>query len=245
MSIIQGIRGSFNLFGCRGVVLTSTNRLVGWPKEIKTSCHGACHPVHLRLRTSDVSVYSDILLRDAYELELRDFQPRTIVDVGANVGLASVYFANRYPSAKIIALEPEPSNFAVLVKNVAPYRTITSVNAALWKEDTQVHVGVESDDAGKWAFKVVPAGGSQVRGVTMQTLMRETGLGSIDLLKVDIEGGEKEVFESCDWLQSVKVMIIELHDRILPGCRDSVTAAANGFQICEKGEMTLYVRVPS
>jgi hypothetical protein len=65
---------------------------------------------------------------------------------------------------------------------------------------------------------------------------------SIDLLKVDIEGAEKEVFAACDWMDSVRCLMIELHDRFKPGCSEAVNAVVQGFSTSERGETTLYVR---
>ena len=130
----------------------------GTPKEIKARHSPAVkHPVHLRVRTSDVSLYKDIILRKEYDLGLPEFSPRTIVDAGANSGMATLYYANKYPNAKIVAVEPEPSNYAALVKNVAPYPNVTPINAALWNKDGTVSLGptgLDSTPYGKWAFQV-------------------------------------------------------------------------------------------
>jgi hypothetical protein len=76
----------------------------------------------------------------------------------------------------------------------------------------------------------------------MRTLMTETGIDSIDLLKMDVEGAEVEAFEQSDWMSGVQVVVIELHDNIKPGCRATVTSAAKGFKQWERGEMTFYAR---
>ncbi len=68
--------------------------------------------------------------------------------------------------------------------------------------------------------------------------MRETGIVSIDLLKVDIEGAEIEVFESCPWIKNVQITAIELHERVRPGCSATVTKAAGDFHWDQRGEIT-------
>jgi Methyltransferase FkbM domain len=70
--------------------------------------------------------------------------------------------------------------------------------------------------------------------------MLEAGIDSVDLLKVDIEGAEKEVFESCPWISKVRVLAIELHDRVRIGCSLAVKTAAKGFQSNERGEVTFF-----
>src|ERR1700674_2609294 len=74
----------------------------------------------LRANTSDIQTFEQIFISQTYELGI-DIEPQLIVDGGANVGYASIYFANRYPAAQIIALEPEESNFELLKENTTPY----------------------------------------------------------------------------------------------------------------------------
>jgi FkbM family methyltransferase len=245
MSLSAGIQGYYQLFGLRGVCAISSYRVFGTPKEIKAWHSAVKHPVHLRVRTSDVSLYKDIILRKEYDLGLPDFSPKTIVDAGANSGMATLYYANKYPNAKIVAVEPEPSNYAALVKNVSPYPNVTPIHAALWNKDGTVSLGptgLDSTPYGKWAFQVSDVG-VQTRAITMGTLMAETKIDTIELLKMDIEGAELEAFENCEWMAGVQVVVIELHDHIKPGCRAAVSSAAQGFRQWERGEMTFYARV--
>ena len=76
--------------------------------------------------------------------------------------------------------------------------------------------------AEKWAFAVQKdvSGVGTIRGITMNELFDEFGIDRIDLLKLDIEGAEKEVFGSgpTAWLDRVGVIAIELHDCFKPGC---------------------------
>ncbi len=244
MSILQGLNGYYQTCGVRGVLAISTYRLVGLPKEIRIQPEGVKHAVHLRVRTTDVSVYHEILLRGEYAIDLPS-PPKTIVDVGANIGMASLFFAHRYPQARIIAVEAEPSNFTMLTKNVAGYPNIVPIHAALWNKDGEISVS-DPDPAdgafGKWGFFTHEGDGVRVRAVTMPTLMKEKGIESIDLLKVDIEGAEKEVFSECDWMDRVDCLAIELHDRWKPGCTAAVSAVTAGFRKFEKGETSFYVR---
>ena len=157
--------------------------------------------------------------------------------------MASILFALKYPTARIIAIEPEPSNFAALIRNTAPYKTVTPIQAALWREEGEVTLG-PSDAHPKGAFQIVENGEQRVRAITMDAVMRETGVDSIDLLKVDIEGAEVEVFESCPWISKVRIIAIELHDRVRPGCSSAVKNAVRGLHCDHKGDVTFFVRQP-
>ena len=244
MSLLDRIAGYYDILGIRGIFAISVYRLTGHPREITARADCVTNPVHLRIRTSDLSVYRDILLRGEYALDL-PFTPAAIVDAGANIGMASIYYTHRYPEARIIAVEAEHSNFEVMCRNVAPYHNILPIHAALWSRDGFIQVS-EPDPAsgasGKWAFVTHEGRGVRVRAMTMRTLMIEANIQHIDLLKVDIEGAEKEVFERCDWMEKVRALVIELHERLKPGCAAAVDSVTSGFAKSGRGEMTFYVR---
>ena len=94
----------------------------------------------------------------------------------------------------------------------------------------------------KWAFFVHEGPGIPVRTISMRFLMNEMKIASIDVLKVDIEGAGKEVFKSCDWIDAVGCVMIELHDRFKPGCSVAVSSVMQGFSTSQQGETTIYYR---
>ena len=234
--------------GARGVAAYCSYRLFGSPRSLTIKPVGTPSSVTLRMRTGDISIYEEVLLRGQYALPVT-FMPKTIVDLGANIGMASVYYANQYPEAKIVAAEAEASNFAALCQNVRSYRNILPVHAAVWSGDGLVTMTTpEGTDAGidTLTFAVREGDGTQVRSVTMTTLMRETGISSIDLLKVDIEGAEKEVFEAAsDWVHGIRCIAIELHDRFKPGCTSALRSVTGDFLESQRGETTFYIRKSS
>jgi FkbM family methyltransferase len=243
MRIWESLRWYHRLGGIRAVCATATFRLLGQPRLLRTTPPGSNSPVYLRIDTSDFCAYYDVLIAKTkqYDLEGLTFTPATIVDAGAHIGMASILFARRYPLSKIIAIEPEPSNFALLLKNTSSYKNILPICAALWREDGEVTLG-SSNVHPKSAFQVVENGGTRVRAVTINTLMREIGIQSIDILKMDIEGSEREVFASCNWIDNVHVIAIELHDRVRVGCRCAVETAAKDFRSVERGDLTFFLR---
>jgi FkbM family methyltransferase len=244
MNVRDGLAWYYGNFGLRGLVALSAYRLFGQHNEIAAHAPGIRNPVYLRLKTSDESTYAQTLLWEQYAFDL-PFSPKTIVDAGANIGMASIYFAHKYPDARIIAIEAEASNFDLLVRNTRPYAAITPVHAALWNRDGEISVG-EPDPAtganGNWAFVTREGPGVKVRAITMATLMKETQIQTLDLVKMDIEGAEKEVFEAGDWIKKARSLMIELHDRYRTGCSEVVYSAAQGFSKSERGETTFFVR---
>jgi FkbM family methyltransferase len=247
MSILEGLQGHFTLFGPYGVFLAAKARALHRPIEIRVLVDGIRHPIHLRLRTSDVSLLDEIILNAEYACETFS-APRVIIDAGANIGLASVFYANRYPRAKIIAIEPEQSNFDVLKKNTSHYSNVIPVQGALWKEDKTL--SIRDPGLGKWGFQTreeaeFGAGDcANVPGFALETLMKIYDCACVDVLKIDIEGAEKEVFEnSAPWIDRVGMIVIELHDRFKSGCASSVYSATKDFGIAlRKGETTFLLR---
>lgn len=228
--------------GSQALLALSSNLLTGKPEYLTLRSSQLRHRLFLRLHTSDAATYRDTFIDKEYEFPL-SFEPRFIVDAGANCGMTAVFYANRYPQARIIAIEPEPSNFAALGKNSAPYPQITPICAALWNQDGEVDLfpgWPKTAKWGKWGFRVRDGKGS--RAITVPTLMREFSLETIDVLKIDVEGAEREIFATCDWMENVKFLAIELHDRFWPGCSASVDAAAKSFCKVERDPVTFYSR---
>jgi FkbM family methyltransferase len=193
-------------------------------------------PIFLRVPSADVKVYEKVFLDEDYSFAVTR-EPRVIVDAGAHIGLASIYFANRYPEAKIIAIEPERQNFELLVKNVEPYKSVIPVHAALWSRDDVLQL---LDPAGgNWGFITREKEASEssgirirdaVRGMTVSRLMHDYDLEKIDILKLDVEGSERELFgDSSGWLDRVDAVIVELHERIRPGCNRNFYKSTEGF----------------
>jgi len=231
MRIAERIANCYRLFGIGGVFATVVHHATGRPRYVRLKYHGK--NLYLRFGTSDQCVYQEVVLARHYEFDL-GFKPKTIVDAGANIGLSSIYYANVYPSAEIIAIEPEISNFTVLKKNVEPYTQISPIHAALWNHEGIVHLSDRLGEQGqwnKWGVTTTENGaGDRVRAVSVCSLMAEFRFSRIDLLKMDIEGSEVEVFSTHDWLPFVNAMVVETHDRFRPGCSRAVDAATGEFQ---------------
>lgn len=177
-------------------------------------------PFTWRPATSDVEVIRDVLIERQYRAAHPQLNVRTIIDAGANIGLTCLYFKEQFPDARIIALEPDADNFELLCKNTANLDGITCLREALWHRDEPVEIINRS--AEPWAFRVnraTTAGASTVPGTCVTTLLQRFNLSRIDYLKIDIEGAERDVFGgNTDWLDSVGLIAIELHDCISVGC---------------------------
>jgi FkbM family methyltransferase len=171
--------------------------------------------------SADFDVYDEVIRDRAYS---HDFgNPLTIIDAGAHIGLTSVFMAQRYPKALIVAVEPQDGNFAMLERHAKVYPNIKPVKAGLWSKETRLRV--IDPDVDSWSFRVEedPDG---FQAVTVESLMRRFGMERVDLLKIDIEGSEVEVLDhSAGWINKVGALVVETHERFKPGSEESVRRA--------------------
>jgi len=185
--------------------------------------------------SSDGSVFWEIFLKNVYECVAGLPAPKLILDLGANVGYASAYFLNRYPNARVVAVEPDPETGAACCRNLAPYgaRAIVVAGAA-WPERMPLVLmrGVFGDGR-EWATQVreraVGEAGRRVQGWDVASLIGMAGAPRVDLLKVDIERSELDLFgrNADTWLPRVDNICIELHGS---DCRETFFRALDGYQ---------------
>ena len=188
-------------------------------------------PFYLRPHTTDYFTFDQVFLRNQYDIHF-PFEIKNIIDAGANIGLASVYFSQRFVNSSIVAIEPSKENFAILSKNIASYPNVKPLLKGLWNKD--VHLTIIDSGAIENSFMVqetVPDHPNSISAISIATIMQEQEWEYIDLLKIDIEGAEKEVFESNYdyWLPLTKSIVIELHDQMKKGCSKSVFAAISKY----------------
>ncbi len=209
------------------------------PKGIKTV---------LTLRggtSSDKDVFRQIFIEREYGVLDQMTPPAFIVDAGANIGLSSVYFLNRFPDAHILAIEPDPDNYVVCCENLKSYGDrVRILQGALWYQSAKLALVQHSyRDKREWATQVREANTDSERVVTawsVSGLMELTGVRKIDLLKIDIEGSERELFihDTGSWLPAVRAISIELHDH---QCEQAFFAALSNYryQLLRSGELTV------
>lgn len=213
---------------------------IKFPQRIKVRLPGFRDTLFLRPNTSDLDVFQQVFIEEEYEFIL-DQDPEVIIDAGSNIGLASIYYSLRYPKAKVFAIEPESSNYKVLKENIKKYPNIVSIQKAVWHTKTCLKISNPLDS--KFSFRIEESDG-EVLSITIDQLMEEYGLPFIDILKMDIEGAEKEVFSHAPhWLAKVGMIAIELHDKIKIGCNRSFYTAIDPFVKKErrKGENVFIV----
>ena len=202
-----GLIGAFKLF-----LASQTNHVV-WIKP-----RGYAAPVLVRGGTSDPLVaYLVFCASDYPVVNLESIE--WVIDAGANAGYFSVFAAHHYPNARILAIEPEGSNFETLKVNTLSCTRITPIRAGLWSETGNLII--QDLKAEKWCFRcesIAKEGAHEkevIQAVTVKDLMVKHGFPRVDVFKIDIEGGELEVFSASDtgWIEKVRVLMIELHPK--------------------------------
>ena len=215
-------------FGLKGFLLYFA-RKIKWPETVTVDLTGTKIKIRLRTSSSDIDVFEQIFIDEDYRCGV-DFEPKTILDAGANIGLSAVYFSITFPGADIIALEPEDTNYEFLEYNTEEFPCITPIKKALWYKNTRLNITNPNEPS--FSFSVTENDSFQgpVEGVTVDALMQEYGLETIDILKIDIEGAEKEIFaEKPAWVSRVRMIFIELHDSKKPGCSRAFYSAIDPF----------------
>jgi len=150
-----------------------------------------------------------------------------ILDIGANIGLFSIWVARQAPQARVFAYEPVAENYAALQTNLAGCAHSVRVHqAAVGATDgvgMMLDGGARSLDH-RLTMASSDAGG-EVRVVTLDQAVKETGGSPIDLLKVDIEGAELDMLAAASpsTLKRIRRVALEYHDNIRPGTKAEVS----------------------
>jgi FkbM family methyltransferase len=216
------------------------------PRSIRVRPRGFRSPLEMRGNdSSDADVFGQIFLGEEYR-PLLGGRPSVIFDLGANIGLSSAWFLNRFPTATVLAVEPDPENLALCRKNLAMFGARAQVlQGAVWSKRTKLSLSRGSfRDGREWASQVVERTVSDARvevdGWDIPSLLSHAGTSVIDLLKVDIEKGELELFSSgCEtWIPFVRAICIELHGK---DCEELFCGALRNFDftLIQSGELTI------
>ncbi len=188
---------------------------------------GMPQPIWLREGTSDFEIMEEIFLRREYDFAewpshhgaiehayadiLDAGKVPVIVDCGANIGFASIWFARMFPRATIYAVEPEPRNCAMLRRNVAAYPNVMPIQAGISDRVTRLSLRNPQDEP--WACQTEESESGGVATVTIPDLLARARNSVPLIVKVDIEGYETSLFRSnTAWTEQTPLVVFEMHD---------------------------------
>lgn len=210
--------------------------------------------VHVRARDSDMTILRQVFRDRDYELPSEVHRERmqriydrivasgrtpVIVDAGANMGAASLWFAHAFPAAQIVAIEPEPNNAALLRRNVGTRATVLECALGGTPGHVSVIVGGKSDAA------QTARADSGIPIVTVDQAFAKVPNGAPFVLKIDIEGFEKDLFAGdCRWLDRIPFVIVEPHDWLHPGTSRGLQTVfgSRDYDLLISGENLVYCR---
>jgi FkbM family methyltransferase len=184
------------------------------PAELRVELHSGA-TLSLRRHTQDISIFREIFAADVYGLR-GDFSTYdTVIDVGANVGMFTVAIAGR--ARRVISVEPVPANIAQFRKNMAQLRNVTLFEGAVTESPGTIELcACRERDSGRFS-RYESADEAALRfAVQCETLARlceAHGVDRIDLLKIDIEGGEYDLAaaEQDRSLRRAQIVLGEYH----------------------------------
>lgn len=179
--------------------------------------------IYYRSSSSDMTLIYEILLKSKFKREYyfpEEIKPKVIFDIGGNIGITSIYLASIFPDSLIYSFEPLKENFEILKKNTSQYNNIEVFNIGLGSKNGrfEVYLSDDNENHGGVSFYSEVEGNlsesyieCEVRNIN--DIIKEIGVTSIDLIKIDTEGGEYDILTALNTnlLKHVSWISGELH----------------------------------
>jgi len=211
----------------------------------------------LRLNTSDKNVLQQVIIDKGYMPIIKLIEDKgsidsikIIIDAGSNIGLTSIFFNGIFPSAKIISIEPDDSNYDQQIKNIKTNNldsSITILKKALWVNNSdKLKLSNNFRDGKNWSKSIVLTSSSnetKTQSITLSEIIDKYVPDQIiDIFKIDVEGTEKELFNSIEFInaftKSVRYFCIEIHDEFEIREHIMQVLKYNDFEYFDDGETT-------
>lgn len=193
------------------------------PNSKLTSVRWSGREVFYRSGTADPFVLNQILFRSGKKAEYYvppALNPKVILDIGSNIGASILYFHKRFPDAKIFGFEPHPNTFRVLQKNVEGLPGVAVFNYGLGAMNQRITARADQvnfgafNTRGEFKGRGYPDAPVECEVRRLDDVLRELGIAHVDLIKIDCEGAEADVFSTlpdeilnrCHWI------VGEFHD---------------------------------
>lgn len=180
--------------------------------------------------------YRDVFINESFSFKNKNDTP-VIIDVGANIGLVSLYFAKKLPNAKIVSIEADPNVFSYLKKNIKQNNitNVECINAAAWSSAGVVYFESNSADAGHVVTEKKSNKTTEISSIDIAKVLES--YDTVNLFKMDIEGGEFEVFPHIyKYLNKIENIILEVHLDF--GNKDSLSSI---LQILEQNSFSYQI----
>lgn len=177
------------------------------------------HEIFVRLEYETKFFQLETEIQKHYAEILESGKTPLILDLGANVGMASIFFSLKYPGARVIGLEPDEGNANLASSNLASFPTTEVICAAVSSKDGEISLfdpGLGNNAFRTFGHETESVG--KIRAVGISSLFAQHASSAPFIVKIDVEGFEDALFkEDTSWIDSVKVLAIEIHDWMMPG----------------------------
>ncbi|MEQ9400305.1 MAG: FkbM family methyltransferase [Longimicrobiales bacterium] len=185
-------------------------------RPIARNCDG--NLLYYRPYTSDLEAYRQIFIEAEFAPVGDLTGATTMIDGGGYVGFSSAWFLARNPDLRAVVLEPDPNNFAVLQRNLAPYADrVALFNAGVWSHECRLKPSSDIfRDGHEWTRsfeEASPGEEGAVEAMSIPRAIERLGGDRLSILKLDIEGAETVVFRhgADSWIDRVDLLVCELH----------------------------------
>jgi FkbM family methyltransferase len=211
--------------------------------------------VLLRRGGSDAKCVEELCIQGQYDLTnsiltKNGITVDTILDLGGNIGLASLQFSSKFPNAKCIVVEPDPENAKRAREHLVNCDNVVLIEAGIWSRTGVLYTSREYADGLDWAITVsdIKSENSvdEISAIGIAELIRDNEIEVIDLLKVDVEGAEGELFEKDvaeTFLPKTRVIALEIHDALVSRRQIEMMLISHGFILFQDGELTVGINV--
>jgi len=209
--------------------------------------------------STDVFVYNQVLVENSYAeiifIANRFIKNKklTIIDIGANIGLTSFYFLKEFDNfdIQIVSIEPYSDNFKLmqfnLEKNNFLRENVSLINKGIYNKPCFLEIDLNSLENGQWGIEFIEKSGfNEINTIEISDILKERNWNEIDILKIDIEGAERYLFNEFNYANSflckTNILAIEIHDKW--EIRDKIYNIINqcGFVFYNSGELTIAIK---
>jgi FkbM family methyltransferase len=199
--------------------------------------------IYIRKNTSDLYVYNQVFIEKEYypliqliaQLKnIENYKVKNIIDVGANIGFFTLFMSKYFPDGNFVLIEPDKSNVECCYINTKNIHQKTIIHAPLWSEEKILYLSPSFRDNLHWSRSFSSnkdSEGNGIRSVTLSNVLKKVNFNYVDILKIDIEGGEEEVICNLDssLFSVIKIIAMEIHDEIVNKDRLLHTLNKNNF----------------
>lgn len=198
------------------------------------------YPFQLRKNDfADNQIFNEIILKRSYSGLIKEkTEVSRIIDLGANIGLSAASFLSEYPDSEVVLVEPDDSNFTLLLNNMNKYNTNKKrahfFHTAIYNKTKELEL-IDSN-TGSHGYRVIESGKSSsnktlISPVTIPDILELMNWERVNLIKIDIEGAEKELFERNNyWIGKTDFIVVETHDRFKPDSTKAVFNAMSQYE---------------